>query len=298
MKIQIIHNPTSGNGRHKKEDLIKFLEGFGNEISYVSTQNEDWISFMRDEPGQIIIAGGDGTIRKVAEVLLSTEFKDRERPDLRLFPLGTANNISEALKIPAEREIPKPEGKREDFDYGSIKGLEKEHFFLESVGFGIFPELIFETEKRLVEEEDATEEMNNVLNILLQSVKRFHAQKAEITANGITITGMFLMVEVMNIKFLGPNLKFAPGAVPGDGFFDLAIISERNRPELIRYIENLLSRTHQDVELEKFIWTLPVQTVSMNWKGPRMHIDDMLIKSYSGGTIEIKSEPGAFHFVK
>lgn len=106
------------------------------------------------------------------------------------------------------------------------------------------------------------------------------------------------MVELMNIKFLGPNLKFAPGADPGDGFFDLVMISEEKRPELIRYLENLLSHSGPDVEPGAFIWTIPAQSVKVNSQGNRMHIDDMLINDYSGGMIKIELVAGAFHFVR
>lgn len=178
MKIQIVHNPTSGNGRHNKKDLINSLASAGNTISYVSTDDEAWSNFIKNEPDQILIAGGDGTIRKVAEALITAELPAGNYPDFRLVPLGTANNISEALKIAPVKELSKvPLGKPERFDYGSIKGLEKDQFFLESVGFGIFPELIFETEKNPVEGKDPVEEMNNILRVLLKRVKKLKRKK-------------------------------------------------------------------------------------------------------------------------
>src|SRR5436190_20739936 len=89
----------------------------------------------------LVVAGGDSTIRKITKELLDRKLSEKTWP-IALLPLGTANNIAQTLNI---------EGNTEEiiqswhhihvkaFDVGRIHGLPKVDFFLESLGYGIFP---------------------------------------------------------------------------------------------------------------------------------------------------------------
>src|SRR5947207_7501500 len=92
-RVTLIHNPTAGGGEHAAERLVAAIERAGYQVAYFSSK-EVRIGRVLKRPCDIIaIAGGDGTIRKVAV---------RARPDgppLTILPLGTANNIAKSLGV-------------------------------------------------------------------------------------------------------------------------------------------------------------------------------------------------------
>ena len=63
---QLLHNPGAGDEFHPKNELISMIEEtLDLECRYFSTKEKDWKDI---EPGidLLIIAGGDGTVRKVS----------------------------------------------------------------------------------------------------------------------------------------------------------------------------------------------------------------------------------------
>lgn len=300
MKIaQIIHNPTSGNAEHSKKELVKMVEKTGYEVNYISTDDEGWEKFDQNNLDLIFVAGGDGTVRKLAAVLLKNNVLDKQIP-IHLLPLGTANNIAKSLGIPTDKDWnikTSAEGKIKKFSCGRITGLQDEEFFLESVGFGIFPELLSEMENNKIEDETPSEELKRTLKVLLKIVKEHKAQKAKIKVDGITIKGSFLLVELMNIKFIGPNLELAPNAQPADNFLDLVLIPEKNRAELELYLNKMIKEKPEVSDLQKFVKILRVQKAKMKWKGSKAHVDDNLINDYSGKKFKVEVNPGALKIV-
>jgi diacylglycerol kinase (ATP) len=300
MKVaQIIHNPTAGDTRHSKKGLLDFVTNAGYQSRYVSTDDEGWQDFYKNNMDVILLAGGDGSIHKLAGVLLKRKMTGGQIP-VRLLPVGTANNIAQTLRIPADTELtPKSlEGGTEKFDCGRITGINGEKFFLESVGMGIFPELISRMEKKDTRDEPAAEKLKRTLQVLLKIAEEFKPRKAKIVFQGITIKGEFLLVELMNIRYIGPNLELAPGADPGDGYFDLVMIPGKCRAELENYIRKLIDGRPDHSELNKFVRSIRVNKVSMKWYGPAVHADDSLIENYSGKSFKMQVIPGALEFLK
>lgn len=301
-KAQIIHNPTAGNAGHTKKKLLEIVKEPGHQIDYVSTDDEGWEDFQKNKPDVIFLAGGDGTIHKLAAVLLKREPGEQRTP-VHLLPLGTANNIATTLENfkNSGGMVPKLEKKGKKFDCGLVKNLDDQEFFLESVGMGIFPELIYEMKKSKVEDDNPSDKIKRTLKVLLKIVREFKAEKAKVIVDGIKIQGTFLMVELMNIQFVGPNLKFAPNADPGDGFFDLIMISEDDRPAMEDYLEKLIEgKTPQkelEADLKKFVKTIRCSKAKMKWEGSKIHVDDDLITKYSGEKFKLKNSPGVFNFV-
>ena len=54
---------------------------------------------------------------------------------------------------------------------------------------------------------------------------------------GHEISDEFLLVEMLNIRSIGPNLVFGPDASPSDGYFDVVMAQECHREELLTYLE-------------------------------------------------------------
>ena len=295
-KIQIVHNPTAGHGDHSERLLLKALAGEDREIFYVSTEDPDWQNFVENEPDIIAIGGGDGTVGKVAELLLRKN-ENHKQPLVKILPMGTANNIARTLDVPEfSSESANSLGKAENFNVGKIKGIDDRNFFLEAVGFGVLPKVVSEMKKK--EDKSPENEIQESLETLLETVKNYKAEKAEIKTAENTISRSFLLVELMNIRFIGPNFELAPQADPGDGFFQLVMIPESSRQDLAQYVEKSLGKEGSTAELGKFVQVQLVKEISMKWHGKDVHIDDQLVENYSGQVLEIKIEEGRLRFFR
>ena len=96
-QAHIIYNPEAGNKELTKEKLMALIEAEGFKCGYSSTKEEDGIT-ISDDTEFLIVAGGDGTVRKVAMKLLKGKWKGKNLP-IALLPIGIANNIAKTLQI-------------------------------------------------------------------------------------------------------------------------------------------------------------------------------------------------------
>src|SRR5680860_1252998 len=240
---QVIHNPSAGNAAHEKEEIMEIVRKAGYTAEYISMENRtDWENFDSDKVDTIFLAGGDGTVHKLAKALLE-KMKDKSVP-IHLLPLGTANNIARTLQISRVLECHAVSKERsiQSFDCGRIIGLPNKELFIESIGFGVFPDLIYEMERN-TDKKAPSDEIKQAIQVLSDIVKKIKPQKATIKTDGITIQGKFLLVELMNIQYLGPNIKFAPHANPGDGYFELSMIPEKSRKAFGHYLSEMINGT-------------------------------------------------------
>lgn len=293
-KAQILHNPNAGKGEYSKKELIAILESQGFECGYSSTKEKGWKE-MDDDVDFLVVAGGDGTVRKVAVKFLST--REGKSLPIALLPLGTANNIAKSLGINGHaKEVISniAEDKRKEFDVGKIKGVEEGSIFLESFGYGIFPSLMKLMKEKPVSESKTPEEeikaaLERVHNIILSQ----DAESFDITIDGMQHTGKYIMVEVMNISSIGPNLGLSPNSDPGDGQFETVLIPESQREEFVSYI------SHKINGVDKAFIPLIVKgsDISIDSAMTPLHIDDELIDIKKPGRVTIKPDGAMLEFL-
>jgi diacylglycerol kinase (ATP) len=283
--IKLYYNPTAGEGENSKEDLIRHIRDAGYDL-IDSVHKKKGFQRIEKNTDILAVAGGDGTVRKACLELLETPLKD-SRP-IGLLALGTANNIAITLKIQTDvaqviRSWSKHKLKR--FDVGRIDAHSNSEFFIESFGFGIFPRLIKKIKKLEAHETDtADKEFETALTILIDLARTYKAVPCSVIIDGKDYTGNYVMAEVMNIRSLGPRLVLAPEADPGDGYFDVLLISEKKREQLINYMEKISTGAKARFPFK----TIKGRNIQINWSGKDMHIDDQLIKKYKPLPLEIK----------
>jgi diacylglycerol kinase (ATP) len=293
-KTHILHNPNAGKGEYTKKELIAILESHGYKCGYSSTKEKGWKDFDRDVDF-LVIAGGDGTVRKITVKLFDKE--NGRNPPIALLPLGTANNISKSLGISGHaKEIIAgiAGGKKQKFDVGRIKGSEYGTLFLESYGYGIFPALMKHmkdsppTHANTPEEElkAALERVHNI--ILSQPAVQF-----DISIDGIEHQGKYIMVEVMNISSIGPNLGLSPNSDPGDAEFEVVLIPESQREEFASHV------SHKINGIEKSFIPLIVKGSDISIATPPglLHIDDELIETSDPEKVKIKPDHAMLEFL-
>jgi len=290
---KILHNPNAGKQEHTKKKLMSLVKENGFDCGYSSTKNINWKK-VKPDSDFLIIAGGDGTVRDIAVNLINKKKAIQKLPIL-LLPLGTANNIAKSLGIEGHIDgIIKNISKRnlKKFDVGMIKGRKKEMIFLESFGFGVFPELMKKMKK--LESDDATPEENikTALEQLHDIVMKYPAKPFTVVIDGVPTTDHYIMIEIMNISSIGPNLNLSPKSDPGDGEFELVMIPESQREEFASYISYKISG------IEKTFVSIVIKGKNISLATPAgyMHTDDELKFLKKPKNLTIAPEPGMMKF--
>lgn len=282
--VRLVHNPTAGEGEYSKEKIIGLIESHGYRCAYSSSKKK-LLRAVEPETEFIVIAGGDGTIRKTIMCLLNKKLKYK-RP-IALLPFGTANNIASSLGIPenntknisswADYHLKK-------FDVGQVIGLQETAYFVESFGFGLFPKLMKVLKKMNTDHvESAGDEFELALNELLKLIRTYEAVPFKMELDGQVIEDKAVLIEVMNISSLGPHLKLSRTADPEDGLFDVVIVTEKHRQKLEDYISGKIANKKPLFALKPIL----TKNLSITWHGNDLHTDDQLIKIYQQPSLKI-----------
>jgi diacylglycerol kinase family enzyme len=98
------------------------------------------------------------------------------------------------------------------------------------------------------------------------------AQPWSVSIDGEQRDGHYLAVEILNIRFVGPNLPLALNADPRDGLLEVVLIGPEEREPLRDYVTGRLARASAELP------QLPVmrgRDIRLEVPaGTRLHIDD------------------------
>ena len=292
--VNLIHNPTAGDENHSKEHLVKEIEAAGFRCRYRSTKG--FFQWRIDKKADLIaVAGGDGTVRKAVKQLLKKEGLAQKVP-VAVLAMGTANNIAKTLNVTEDTgKIVQSwkNGRRKKIDIGEVENVRDESFFLEGMGFGIFPSLMEEMKKKEEEYGTPEEELKGALKKLQQLLVEYKPCRCQLEVDGTDYSGSFYMVEVMNIRSIGPNLVLAPFADPGDGEFEVVMVPETHHATFSEY---LLHKLRDDEEPYRFP-TVKGKRIRICWDGTNLHVDDKLLEQKKETDVRITIKAGALQFL-
>jgi diacylglycerol kinase (ATP) len=288
--VRVLHNPKAGAAELNKKKLLKLLQTAGYRCSYTSTKKSGWDDIDTGETDFVVLAGGDGTVRKVAKSILDL------RLAIGLIPLGTANNIANTLGVSGDpQEIIKGwnDAETKAFDVGRIYGLKDAEFFLEGMGFGVFPKLMKDMRKKKNKKDGLPEEsLKTALHVLHDIILNMKASYCKISVDGADHSGKFLLAEVMNTQSIGPNLNLASFADPGDGQLEVILIAERQREEFAAYVHNKMHGIDQPPVFN----ILKAKNLDIYWEGKLLHVDDEIIELKKTKDIRIKLQENVLKF--
>ena len=200
------------------------------------------------------------------------EMTGKEKYPIGLIPLGTANNIACTLGI--SKIIPdlvKNWGKNfTAFNTGFIKYGDEKILFGEGIGFGLFPDHIQAMSKKKSGPNTPEERLENDKSVLLESARSYKPFPVELQIDGKIHKGEYLMVEVLNIRSIGPNMTLSPDVDPGDGLLEVILVGEKDRQKLIHYLSEKLNGKETRLQLDP----IPVKRMAMLSKNNSLHVDD------------------------
>jgi diacylglycerol kinase family enzyme len=273
VKATFIHNPGAGDGKGASPSEIEScLRAAGYRVLDCSTGEEDWIRVLDEPADVIVVAGGDGTVGRVARRLVG------RRVPIAILPLGTANNISKTLGIAdlpvAHLVAALPSARRVRFDVGLARGPWGERHFIEGLGAGAVSCAMPEVDRDPVTEEieDADGRVAHARRVLRDQLAACPAIHIRAALDGEDISGRYLLFEALIMQFVGPNLCLAPNVGENDGRMDVIMVREADREAACGHIHTWRDGRHWPPEFH----ARRGSRLRMDWTGFPMHIDDAL----------------------
>jgi diacylglycerol kinase (ATP) len=234
MRVTLMHNPEAGDEEHSPERLTSMLADAGHDVLYQSLKEDDWQATFLRPTDLVLVAGGDGTVCEVFKELAGSAIP------VTLLPFGSANNVARTLGFSEADvfELPDPaKMPRLHYDLGQVESGWGGALFVESMGGGIFGEVLRRAERSSGDEPDGDEKIQLGLRLTRDVIADSSPAYWKLELDGHDLSGQLLALEAMNVRELGPNLSLAPEADPCDGMLDVVLIRPEHRAALTTYVE-------------------------------------------------------------
>ena len=242
--VILIVNPVSGG--IDKSELIEtvalFTANRNKNFVLFETSGADDISkikefYQRFQPERIIIAGGDGTIKLVAEAL------EGEDIIFGILPAGSANGLATDLGLPktiGESLVVAFQDNFMEIDVVVINGVKSLHLS----DLGLNAELIKNYENSAVHGKwgYALQAFNTLMDREAPFV-------ATIKANGKTLQCEARMIVIANSQKYGTGIVINPHGVMNDGKFELIVLKNLDLVVFGKIITGNMPIEPEDVEI-------------------------------------------------
>jgi diacylglycerol kinase family enzyme len=267
-RVTLIPNPGAGREAGDAAPLRGCVEAGGYDVRDQSVKEDGWTLWRETPADLVMVAGGDGTVARVARRMVG-----RGVP-IAVLPCGTANNIARSLGV-VERSFEDlvrglDGARRVKLDIGTVRAPWGGQRFVEGVGAGLFADLLGRASS------EAPKARKGSVESALRRLRKLaaHCEPLEIAASldGRDISGRYLLVEALNLPYVGPNLHLAHESHPGDGELDVVVVREAERARLLHYLEHW----QENRERLAMLPTLRGRRVKIEWTGFALHIDDKL----------------------
>lgn len=294
-EVVLLHNPKAGNESWSHKDLLRLISraGFRPRYHPLKLALEQPSLLARGE--FVIVAGGDGAIRKAVMAMLG-----RARPIAPL-PLGTANNIVRTFGLPL-----KPEdivdgwrnARHRPFDVGVIEGPWGKRHFIEGVGIGLISRSIEVIDRiddlAAYELKKPKHKLHRDICVAAALAHEMQPLHAQLTLDGRDVSGHFLLLEILNIRRAGPGIELAPQASPSDGRFDVVSAKAQQRERLWKTLKARL----KDEKNGHSLTTRRARKVQLALsESCEMRIDDGTVTLEADSPVSISIKPGELEFV-
>lgn len=255
--ILLVVNPVSGgklgSGPGLSDDvdalqpqaLEAALEARGLTVNlHELVESDDLVKLTREaarDGHDVVIAGGDGTVGKVAAALVGTD------ATLGILAMGSYNNVAHGFRVPTDLEPALDvisAGKVALMDAGRVKGTgADEELFFEAAGVGL--DAIGFKAVEIVERHG----WGAAWHAIRTAVRGLRKRKTAIrlTLDGTRYRTRSPLVSVCNGPYHGLGFALSPRADPTDGELDVAIF---NRMTVFQILGHFLAVARHKVEHE------------------------------------------------
>lgn len=288
MKATLIFNGNAGgaNGLDVDELQGALSEAGYRPVCIVTAHQDELDEVLDDVEGLVVAAGGDGTVREIATRLIG-----RDVP-LAVLPVGTANNIAGTFGIEGKtvgilKRLAEPEERW--LDIGRVSAPWGEEFFLEGMGVGLYADVLAEYDP------EQGKSVVRAAETIRKVVLDYPARGRRVLLDGEDISGVFVGLEALNTRAVGPRMRLAPKADPSDGLLDVVRVQKPDDVSLIDYLTSLMTDRFEELPN---VEVLRGKRLELGWRGEPVHIDAEVRTSTDGEledpeTLEVEVLPGA-----
>lgn len=228
-RILLVVNPISGG--IDKSEIIDYLREKlpeeDNQLTLYTTtakgDKEQLIKIVKAvEPHRILIAGGDGTIKLIAEILGNSTIP------VGLLPVGSANGLAENLKLPTELEEIVRIALGEHFvelDCIEVNG----ELCLHISDIGLNAELI-----RNYEEGNIRGKLGYLIQSIPTLIKSDFPFNFKISIGGEVFYRKAFLLGIANAKRYGTGATINPDGKFDDGLFEILVFKKFDIPEILK----------------------------------------------------------------
>jgi diacylglycerol kinase family enzyme len=206
------------------------VRGAGFSPEYCSTKEKGFAEALARDTDLIVVAGGDGTVARVA-----TEVAGREAP-IAIIPLGTANNVARSFGIVGALEeivASWETATRHPLDIGVAEGGWGRSRFIEGLGLGVLAEA---TSRKVASKGTRAKQLQRGRDAFRKALAKAEPIPVELSLDERLVTGEMLLVEILNTSLVGPGLCLAPFANPGDSRLDVALLPVERREAMLEWL--------------------------------------------------------------
>jgi diacylglycerol kinase (ATP) len=232
-RAAIVYNPLKVDKRKLRAAVTAAEKsaGWGKSVWFETTADEAGTGLAKEAADQgvevVLAAGGDGTVRAVAEGLRDTKVA------LALLPAGTGNLLARNLELPLSNLEASVEaaftGENRDIDLGIVEvvrpgGETAEHAFVVMAGIGLDAKMVANTNPELKKRVGWLA----YVDAIARSLRDAKQLRINFRADGGLARSMRAhTVLVGNCGLLPGNVLLLPDAAVDDGVFDIVAL----RPE-------------------------------------------------------------------
>ncbi len=286
VSVALVLNPVKVDDAHA---LVAALTercaraGLGEPLVRETTEEEPGRAMAREavESGAkvVVVAGGDGTVRAVAEGLVGSGVA------LAVVPQGTGNLLVRNLELPTDRDTVLDsvvDGVDRAIDVGR---LDDGTVFAVMAGAGFDAAMM----------RDAPEGLKSAVGWPAYIVGGMRGIRRSLTRVSVSVDGgppvraRARTVIIGNLGTLQGGLELLPDARPDDGLLDLAVVAPRNPVDWVVLLARGLAGKHSDDHLLR-TWQARSVDVRMHRPHPRQ-VDGDLVDD--GARLAATVEPGA-----
>ncbi len=249
-KVHVIVNPFSARGktRARWSDIREVIKHYFHEYKYIFTEKPTHATeiarqLLKEGFDLIIGVGGDGTLNEITNGFFKSDSREAINNDasLAIIPSGTGSDFVRFMKIPRDFRLSIQQiknSKKRKFDVGRITfgSPQPSTYFLNVADFGLGAEVVRHISQIPPEKRNALSYYKG----LLSTIQTYKSKKVRIIIDHKEeISHRFLIGAIANGRIFGGGMQIAPQAEPDDGYFDLVLIEDMSRFEIIRNSRHL-----------------------------------------------------------
>jgi diacylglycerol kinase (ATP) len=249
---KFIVNPVAGAGRSGREwpRIRQLFRGEGLSFEYDITEAPGHaIELAREAAGNgydmVVSVGGDGTINEIVNGLYASgNIKDAV---LGIVSTGTGSDYIRTVGVPRRSEeacrcLLNP--KKRLVDLGVVEymnnGRREERLFVNFAGLGFDAEIV----RRTTQQFKALGALPSYLLGVLTTLLFYRNHDISIELDGELLNKRVCTVIMNNGRYGGGSMFTAPHAELADGWLDVLIIGDLNKPDLLWSIPRIYKGTH------------------------------------------------------